>query len=600
MGRPAGSVSDTQPRRTEALGKGGLSMPRRITTHLIVLALCTIATALVARPAQAQQGYSGVWRTFGEMRVEVSEGRVTGTYTIGPKVLTSDPDRPGTLTGEIKERTVPPGVDMARFYVEADFLNDGCGDWSCRGSVQLDIKPSTPDEMQVEYVKDSSSSFTRVWARRVLGGGPGGGMDRPGTTPVADLPLGGRPPSPGGDIPLSSNRILVPGGDAGTNNNDAARIPYNCRIDGALARGDYDAYTFEHSGGTFRASSEGNLDLVADLIRASDGETLARSGVDTPQFNIEGDLDAGRYILTLRVMHHAGAGPYGVILGNPGSCIVEETATASSEPVAPGPGAADQENLALNKATSQSSVGPWSRSQDPAVDSQGAVDGSTSPWGFHTNEEENPWWQVDLGQLSAIDEIGVFNRSDGYQDRARTVRVLLSSNGNDWQQIYAHDGTAFDALTIPVNDRQARFVRLQLNERQWFHLGEVTVLGVPVTAGQPTPLSSVPTPNPTLGLQLEPATGAYANIGMRVVAVDPDGNAARAGVRPDDVILSIDRQPLRNASATQAIVLSPGRELDVVAVRDGRIWTTSIGAPIETTDPVREGLGNLFDRLLQR
>jgi S1-C subfamily serine protease len=87
---------------------------------------------------------------------------------------------------------------------------------------------------------------------------------------------------------------------------------------------------------------------------------------------------------------------------------------------------------------------------------------------------------------------------------------------------------------------------------------------------------------------------------MRVVNVDPNGNAARASVRPGDVILSIDRQPLRSASDVQGIVLSPGRELDVVAVRDGRIWTTSIGATVETADPVREGLGNLFDRLLQR
>ena len=271
-------------------------------------------------------------------------------------------------------------------------------------------------------------------------------MDRPGTTPIADLPLGGLPPSSVGDIPLSSNRIRVPGGDAGTNNSDAAAIRYNCRIDGALASGDYDAYAFDFEGGTFRARSESNLDLVADLIRASDGETLARSGTESQAFTFDGPLDAGRYILTIRVMYHAGAGPYDVVLGEPGGCVVEETATATAEPVAPTPS---------------------------------------------------------------------------------------------------------------------------------------------------------PTPNPTLGLQLEPATGQYANIGMRVVSVEPDGNAARAGIRPGDVILSIDQRPLRSASDAQSIVLNADRQFDVLALRDGRVWTTSIGAAAETNDPAGGGLGGLLDRLLR-
>ena len=138
-------------------------MTRTIFNPPAVFALSALLIGPLAHPVGAQQVYSGAFTgAFGEMRLEVSEGRVTGTYTIGPKVSTSDPDRPGTLTGEIRERTVAPGVDMARFYVQADFLNDGCGDSTCRGSVSLDIKPSTPDEMQVNYMQAYSSSETRV------------------------------------------------------------------------------------------------------------------------------------------------------------------------------------------------------------------------------------------------------------------------------------------------------------------------------------------------------------------------------------------------------------------------------------------------------
>lgn len=154
-----------------------------------------------------------------------------------------------------------------------------------------------------------------------------------------------------------------------------------------------------------------------------------------------------------------------------------------------------QENLALGKPTSQSSVGVWSMFDDPAVESQGAVNATRTGWGFHTDEEENPWWQVDLGQPSTIDEIRVYNRTDGSQSRARTVRVLLSGDGSNWQEIYAHDGTTFDRLTIPANGTQARFVRLQLNEREWFHLAEVEVIGVPPDG--PGPVPTVPTPIPS-------------------------------------------------------------------------------------------------------
>jgi hypothetical protein len=124
------------------------------------------------------------------------------------------------------------------------------------------------------------------------------------------------PPTP----PAASGDDL---GDAGTSNMEAARISYGCRVDGTLRQGDYDNFAFYFPGGAFRARSAGGLDLVADLID-SQGQRVACSGVDTPQFDPQGNYPAGQYYLIVRVMHHAGAGPYQVQLGPDTGCLVSE------------------------------------------------------------------------------------------------------------------------------------------------------------------------------------------------------------------------------------------------------------------------------------
>lgn len=70
-------------------------------------------------------------------------------------------------------------------------------------------------------------------------------------------------------------------------------------------------------------TSAGQLDLVADLLNDR-GELLARSGADSRQFRIEGDYPAGRYILQVRVMYHAGEGSYELRFGSGNTCVLRE------------------------------------------------------------------------------------------------------------------------------------------------------------------------------------------------------------------------------------------------------------------------------------
>ncbi|MCL1920100.1 MAG: discoidin domain-containing protein [Kiritimatiellaeota bacterium] len=115
----------------------------------------------------------------------------------------------------------------------------------------------------------------------------------------------------------------------------------------------------------------------------------------------------------------------------------------------------------------------------PSEDAAGAVDGKTDePWGFHTGEDENPWWQVDLGGSVKLGKIVVHNRP-GFEDRTKDIQVLLSQDGKEWSAFYAHDGKVFGindkALSVPGKGASARFVRLQLPRKSYFHLNEVEV-----------------------------------------------------------------------------------------------------------------------------
>jgi len=119
-------------------------------------------------------------------------------------------------------------------------------------------------------------------------------------------------------------------------------------------------------------------------------------------------------------------------------------------------------------------------------DAAGGVDGvKNGAYGFHTDSDDQPWWQVDLGQSVALDRIVIYNRGDGnVEGRAARLRLLLSSDGEKWTSLYQHNGTKFSGfvdnrpLVVPANGAKARLVRIQLPERAYLHLDEVEVYRV--------------------------------------------------------------------------------------------------------------------------
>ncbi len=121
-----------------------------------------------------------------------------------------------------------------------------------------------------------------------------------------------------------------------------------------------------------------------------------------------------------------------------------------------------------------------------AEDAAGGCDGiKEGRYGFHTESEINPWWQVDLGESQAIDRIVIYNRCDRDElaKKAKTLCILFSEDGQHWNEFYKHNRSVFggapnsDPLNVPGKGQQTRYVRVALREEQYFHLDEVEVYG---------------------------------------------------------------------------------------------------------------------------
>ena len=119
--------------------------------------------------------------------------------------------------------------------------------------------------------------------------------------------------------------------------------------------------------------------------------------------------------------------------------------------------------------------------EDAAGGCDGVIDGK---WGFHTQNEEKPWWQVDLGKSVALKRIVLYNRCDGMAGRNAKIIVLLSDDAENFRQAYQHDGSVFyghsdkRAMSAPLGGAKARYVRLTLPGRSYFHLDEVEIYAV--------------------------------------------------------------------------------------------------------------------------
>ncbi len=169
------------------------------------------------------------------------------------------------------------------------------------------------------------------------------------------------------------------------------------------------------------------------------------------------------------------------------------TPTPTPEPVPTATPPPIVANLALNKPALQSSTG-WSGAASRAVD--GNTNGTYGSGSVtHTSFNNQPWWEVDLGDVYNIDEIVLWNRTDCCQSRLRAVHIFVSDTPFGSTSLTAtqaqagvgdfyNSGSVGQSATTSIN-RTGRYVRVQLENSDYLSLAEVQVFGSAVTETLP-------------------------------------------------------------------------------------------------------------------
>ncbi|MFH6604507.1 BspA family leucine-rich repeat surface protein [Maribacter algicola] len=150
-------------------------------------------------------------------------------------------------------------------------------------------------------------------------------------------------------------------------------------------------------------------------------------------------------------------------------------------------------NLALDRPSSQSST----YGTGEALYANDGNRAGTIPWGSsvdlqHTAVGEyQPWWQVELIELSQLLRIDIYNRTNGLESRLNNFYVLISDDpfapGATLASLLEDpgitsvyfDGAAGLEESFPV-DVNGRYVRVQLSGTGILHMAEVEVYGCPL------------------------------------------------------------------------------------------------------------------------
>jgi len=139
------------------------------------------------------------------------------------------------------------------------------------------------------------------------------------------------------------------------------------------------------------------------------------------------------------------------------------------------------ENVALRKRAFQSTTSSFI-----AVDGSLAVDGNLdgdhgAGSVTHTNQESNPWWEVDLKKLYTIEYIHVYNREDCCKERLAGFTVsIYVGNTLTFSKTMPRNKTPDYETIIEVPKVQGNRVKVSLSgDGKILQLAEVEVIGKP-------------------------------------------------------------------------------------------------------------------------
>lgn len=132
-------------------------------------------------------------------------------------------------------------------------------------------------------------------------------------------------------------------------------------------------------------------------------------------------------------------------------------------------------DVAKNKKATQSSVSQFSKFDDASRACRDDL--IIDDYAFHTQEENNPWWMIDLEEEYQIESIVITNRIKYCKERAKTLKILyFSKEKSSWNELQASWDSEFGILKTDIhNEITTRFIKLILNECTSLHLAKVQV-----------------------------------------------------------------------------------------------------------------------------
>ena len=93
---------------------------------------------------------------------------------------------------------------------------------------------------------------------------------------------------------------------------------------------------------------------------------------------------------------------------------------------------------------------------------------------FHTEAEQNPWVEFDLGGRKSFHRLEVTNRTDCCSERTVPLVAEISDDRATWKEIGRRD-TEFTSWTLKFAPKTARYLRLRIPRHSTFHLKDVAL-----------------------------------------------------------------------------------------------------------------------------
>lgn len=93
---------------------------------------------------------------------------------------------------------------------------------------------------------------------------------------------------------------------------------------------------------------------------------------------------------------------------------------------------------------------------------------------FHTNEDDSPWIEYDLGSPQTIGRVQVTNREDCCSERATPLVIEVSDDRTNWRSV-ARAAETFRDWETKFEPVKARYLRARVDRRSQLHLVRISV-----------------------------------------------------------------------------------------------------------------------------